>query len=280
MPVGRNEVQNSHLVGAGGRPVQALLPRPDHARHRLRQLAGRRRIRARGTLLRSAQQRHRHRNAVTSDHLWWLAGGKERKSDPAPKWARSRSVAAAARPGLDFSTQTEGGGASPVTVEAHLTGLNPGVNYHFRLVATNGAGTEAKAATRNSSRPSPPKRTAPTNSSATKTTPSPCPNAAPTRWSRRPARKALAQAARLRRRRSSRLSREPGTSPNPARISAPMMNNYVADRTATGWETIPNLNGSSGTLRDAPCYVDSDDSALPRPSRRSPHISLGTAPER
>ena len=32
--------------------------------------------------------------------------------------------------------------AKPVTVEAHLTGLNPGVIYHYHLLATNAAGTE------------------------------------------------------------------------------------------------------------------------------------------
>ncbi len=35
-------------------------------------------------------------------------------------------------------------------------------------------------------------------------------------------------------------------------------NHYLATRSDAGWETIPNLNGSSGSLRDAPSYVDSN----------------------
>ncbi len=113
-------------------------------------------------------------------------------------------------------------------------------------------------------------RPAPTKRSATKTAPSPCPNAAPTRWSRPPARKALAQSLETYDG-GDRVAYNVGsrrTSPNPAK--ARIVNYYVAARTAAGWETIPDLNGSSGSLRRRPdqCRFQLYKTALPRLTRQ------------
>ena len=35
-------------------------------------------------------------------------------------------------------------------------------------------------------------------------------------------------------------------------------NNYVSTRTPTGWETIPNLNGPTGSMQSAPEYAGTD----------------------
>ena len=49
-----------------------------------------------------------------------------------------------------------------------------------------------------------------------------------------------------------------------------LSNLYVAARTAAGWETIPDLNGSSGSLFDAPSNVDSG--VYKTPLRYSPDL--------
>ena len=44
--------------------------------------------------------------------------------------------------GQQTTPQDVGSGTAPVTAQANLTGLTPGVTYHYRLVATNGDGTD------------------------------------------------------------------------------------------------------------------------------------------
>ncbi|MFZ1993210.1 MAG: hypothetical protein WAU75_03810, partial [Solirubrobacteraceae bacterium] len=44
--------------------------------------------------------------------------------------------------GRQTTPQDIGSGTAPVTAQASLTGLTPGVTYHYRLVATNSAGTD------------------------------------------------------------------------------------------------------------------------------------------
>ncbi len=44
--------------------------------------------------------------------------------------------------GQQTTPQDVGSGTAPVTAQASLTGLTPGVTYHYRLVATNSAGTD------------------------------------------------------------------------------------------------------------------------------------------
>ncbi len=45
--------------------------------------------------------------------------------------------------GVSVSTTTEGGNNHPVSIEAHLENLTIGATYHFRIFATNAAGTES-----------------------------------------------------------------------------------------------------------------------------------------
>src|SRR5262249_25885397 len=44
--------------------------------------------------------------------------------------------------GQQTTTQDVGSGTAPVTAQASLSGLTPGVTYHYRLVATNSDGTD------------------------------------------------------------------------------------------------------------------------------------------
>ena len=44
--------------------------------------------------------------------------------------------------GQQTTPQDIGSGTAPMTAQANLTGLTPGVTYHYRLVATNSAGTD------------------------------------------------------------------------------------------------------------------------------------------
>src|SRR6185437_13922014 len=44
--------------------------------------------------------------------------------------------------GQQTSPQSVGSGTAPLTAQASLTGLSPGVTYHYRLVATNSDGTD------------------------------------------------------------------------------------------------------------------------------------------
>src|SRR4029077_16937322 len=44
--------------------------------------------------------------------------------------------------GQQTTPQVIGSGTAPMTAQANLTGLTPGVTYHYRLVATNSAGTD------------------------------------------------------------------------------------------------------------------------------------------
>ena len=98
--------------------------------------------------------------------------------------------------GVSVSTTTEGGIDHPVSVEAHLEDLTLGSTYHFRIFATNAAGTESSAdrtfiPTLAAKGPRLPQRTA----AQRKQLRSACPNAAPTRWSPIPTRKATARAS-------------------------------------------------------------------------------------
>ena len=144
----------------------------------------------------------------------------------------------------------------PVTVEAHLTGLNPGVVYHADLFATNGAGTE--------------------KSKDFKFTPTlavkgpECPNEQLRRENNSTA---------LPECRAYEMVSDPNKEGNSANFldnnggdavayesGAPNIagsgqatltgaNRYVATRTADGWQTIANLNGPTGSLSAAPEYV-------------------------
>jgi hypothetical protein len=150
------------------------------------------------------------------------------------------------------STRVEGSIARPVTVEAHLTGLNPGAVYHADLFATNEAGTE-------DSKDFTFKPTLAVKGPA-------CPNEA-----LREENNSLA----LPECRAYEKVTPSGKEGFPAELddyaadtvlfdsfasnlagsgeaNSFISNLYVTVRTATGWETIPNLNGPSGSKQSPP----------------------------
>jgi hypothetical protein len=146
-------------------------------------------------------------------------------------------------------------GSKPITVEAHLTGLNPDVDYHALLVVTYGAGSEAKGVDQ--------------TFKATLNQPEPCP--ANEQLRKENSSLALPEC------RAYEMVTPPGkegfdavlwgydqddrvlfysNAGNIARSGQGYSNNrYVAARSAAGWETIPDLNGSSGSIYDAPSNI-------------------------
>ncbi len=153
-----------------------------------------------------------------------------------------------------------GSGSKPVTVEASLTGLTPGAVYHFNLLATNGAGTEDSGD----------REFIPTLSPAET-----CPN-----QQQRKENGSLAlpecrayemvtptnkqgygvSLTSLGENDAVRYTTVAANLVNSGQGS--LINDYVATRTDAGWETIPNLNGSSGTIFGPPSNVVSTG---PRP---------------
>lgn len=148
-------------------------------------------------------------------------------------------------------------GSKSISVEAHLTGLTPGATYHDKLVVTYGAGSKADGGDQSF---------VPTLSPAEN-----CGNE-----QRRTENSSLALpecrayelvtpmgkegfAATLETFDGGARVAFKSQAPNIAKSGQNngLSNRYVAARTANGWETIPDLNGSSGSLRDAPSYVDS-----------------------
>jgi Tol biopolymer transport system component len=156
-------------------------------------------------------------------------------------------------PGAGVSTRVEGSIAKPVTVEAHLTGLTPGAVYHADLVATNEAGTEDSKDFEFIPTLAP--------------TQPPCPNEA-----LREENNSLA----LPECRAYEKVTPDGKEGFPAELDdyaadTVLFNTYAANlagsgsarsniepslyvtvRTATGWETIPNLNGPNGSMLSPP----------------------------
>jgi hypothetical protein len=149
------------------------------------------------------------------------------------------------------TTTTEGGNNSPIVVEAHLTGLTPGATYHFQLVATSGAGTGTSGdqifvPTQDPLQP-------------------PCPNEAVRQENNSlalPECRAYEQASPANKAGykadflgffegdSVLFQTSAGNIANSGQGSG-NKNNYVANRTASGWETIPNLN-PAGTIFAGP----------------------------
>jgi hypothetical protein len=157
--------------------------------------------------------------------------------------------------GVSASTETEGGVAHAVSVEAHLEALTVGSTYHFRIFATSAGGSVSTV-----------DRTfIPTLDPAEN-----CPN---TQLRKENSSLALPEC------RAYEMVTPPGKEGWDADLTdysggdqvgyhsgaaniaksgqagAVGGSVYVATRKAAGWETIPNLNGSSGTLRDAPSNI-------------------------
>ena len=142
-----------------------------------------------------------------------------------------------------------GAGAKAVTVEAHLTGLNPGVVYHYNLLATNAAGTSESGdqeftPTLNSPEPCPTEQIRKENSSLA------LPECRAYEMVSPPGKEGFGAA--LRTFHGGERVRYTSGASNIARSGQNTKgdNSYVAARSPAGWETIPNLNGPSGSLYD------------------------------
>jgi hypothetical protein len=160
--------------------------------------------------------------------------------------------------GVQVSTLTDGYANAPITVEGHVTGLTPGSEYHFRLVATNAFG---RAIT-------PDSVFVPTLAAK-----EPCPANEQERKENNSFALPECRAYEL----VTPMGKEGfgvdlDSYDGGARVAYGSQatnlvksgqgrgvgfNLYVAARTETGWETIPDLNGSSGSFNDAPMSVDS-----------------------
>jgi hypothetical protein len=154
-------------------------------------------------------------------------------------------------------------GAKPTTVEAHLTSLNPDVDYHALLVVTYGAGSEAKGVDQ--------------TFKATLAAKEPCPANEQQRIESNslalpecrayemvsPSGKEGFGAAFEDYDGGARVAYKSGAG-NIAKSgqNGGTENLYVAQRSAAGWKTIPDLNGSSGSLYDAPSYVEDEATFL------------------
>jgi hypothetical protein len=158
---------------------------------------------------------------------------------------------------VGWSTFQQGGNSKPVVVEAHLPGLTPGAVYHFNLIAKNAAGQEVSG-----DREFVPKL-APVEE---------CPNE-----QIRKENNSLAQGECRAYELITPMGKE-GFAANYRGVAKTNSNTvafqskagnlaksgtnaalqgsiYVSRRKSSGWETISNLNGGSGTLRDAPSLV-------------------------
>ncbi len=158
------------------------------------------------------------------------------------------------------STFTDGGTNVPITVEAHLTGLTPGVIYHSLLVVTYGAGLKADSGESQEFKPTlSAKEACPANEQLrTENSSLALPECRAYEMVTPPGKEGF-NALFVTYDGGARFAYESraGNIAKSGQAAAAKLNKYVAARTESGWETIPNLNGSSGSLRDAPSNVDS-----------------------
>ncbi len=177
-----------------------------------------------------------------------ITGCKFEWGPTAPKYAFS----------ADCSPKPQTGTTVPVTVEAHLASLNPDVDYHSLLVVTYDAGLEETGVDQ--------------GFKATLRSPITCPNEQLRKENNSlalpecrayemvspPGKEGFGGQFEAYAAGGDRVLYESGAG-NIARSGQGVLNNYyVTNRTAAGWMTIPNLNGSSGSVFDAPSEVVSN----------------------
>jgi hypothetical protein len=158
--------------------------------------------------------------------------------------------------GVSVSTATEGGSDHPVTVEAHLEDLTVGAVYHFRIFATNAAG-ESSSSDRIFVPTLAPGPQGCDNEELRKESSSlALPECRAYEMVTSPAKGGLD--ANLRdfgegvARYNSAASNIAGSG---AGQYTPQFNNYVSARTSTGWETLANLNGPTGSMNGPPLSI-------------------------
>ncbi len=174
------------------------------------------------------------------------------------KWGPNSSSYAFSAP----CSPPPGGKSKLVTVEAHLTGLTPGVVYHYDLIATNGAGTEESGdhefvATLNPAEACPNEQLRIEDNSLA------LPECRAYEMVTPPGKEGFPAA--LMTFGGDRVLYGSGAG-NIARSGQNQLSNYyVGVRSAGGWKTIPNLNGPSGSINDDPNNFDPHGTAQPIP---------------
>jgi hypothetical protein len=142
-------------------------------------------------------------------------------------------------------------GGKPTTVEAPLTGLNPGVTYHASLVVTYGAGSKAKGVDQEFVATLSPPDTCANEARRVENSSSALAECRAYEQVTSPI-KAGADASRLENTDDGSVLYR-STAGNIANSGAgEILGTYVASRTSTGWETIPNLNGPFGSPTAGP----------------------------
>jgi hypothetical protein len=157
-------------------------------------------------------------------------------------------------------TLVRGSANLPITVEAHLTSLNPGVTYHALLVVTYGAGSKADGGDQEFVVTLADKENCPNEQARKENSSLALPECRAYELVSPPAKEGFgASFGEFSPGGLVRYATDAGNIAKSGQNFA-IGNTYVAARSATGWETIPNLNGSSGTLRDAPSYFTTEAS--------------------
>ncbi len=156
--------------------------------------------------------------------------------------------------GASVSTTIEGGTDHPIVVEAHLTGLTVGAGYHFRIFATDAAG-DASSVDRTFTPTLNPKELCANESLREENSSLALPECRAYEMVSPPGKEGFTAKFEGYAAGGDRVEYESGAG-NIARSGQGVLNNkYVTNRTAAGWETIPDLNGSSGSIFDAPSEV-------------------------
>ena len=174
-------------------------------------------------------------------------GGPLAERNVAPLSIKENGVSTEAR------TVTAGGNSLPIVVEAHLTGLTPEAVYHFDLFATNGAG-EVQSGDKEFVPTLDPVETCPNEQARKENNSLALPECRAYEMVTPPGKEGFrASIARF----SGDTIAYTSNAGNLSKSGQNGLfgNSYVAVRTAAGWETVPNLNGPAGTLRDAPSLV-------------------------
>ncbi len=185
--------------------------------------------------------------------------------------------------GIGISTEKEGGTLHPVSVEAHLESLTVGSTYHFRIVATGAGGTNVtqdrifipKAAEKRP--PCPNDKLREENSSGA------LPECRAYEMVSSPFKVGFAANLSLFGNGSQSVAggffsdgegttvRYASAAPDIAGSgsSSVFINPYLATRTSTGWETIANRNGPTGSLQSDPLKVQSAMTLKIAPDQRT-----------
>ena len=148
------------------------------------------------------------------------------------------------------------GKSRPTSVEAHLSGLTPGVVYHYDLIATNGVGT-ADSGDREFVVTLSPAQSCPNEQIRSENNSLALPECRAYEMVTPLGKEGFgAQFFTYSDLGGSRVRYQSGAT-NIARSGQGSLsfNDYVAVRSADGWKTIPDLNGVSGSLYDAPSNV-------------------------